>query len=438
MITRKTWVLLVLAGLLLALNVLDRGPPSDIAVLPVVPAVAREAVTRIELSGAEDKVVLKPEGERWRVVAPYQADADQQAVRALLSSFRKEIQADVQIDTGNIDKYGLEPGKGHVVEVWTSGEEPVLSLTVGDDTAGGTNFVRFSGSDAVYRARLGGRARFAKSPSEWRSRYVLDLAPERVVGLVLRRDGAELTLSRPAAEGEGGKPGPWTLDPAPPWAIDQALADGLAARIAQLRAGAFLPADTDPGPIAAEVELLLDDGGGHTLRLHPRSDGALLATVAERDERYRVSESLLDVLPRELADLRDHTVLRLPAEDLDTLLLEDERGTVLLRQDAASRLWQLLQPAGLELDVRQVLAAASTLAALRAEALVASPGPFGKPSTRVTITLVDGTALSLEIGQSTTDPAGRVAWTARRAGLEQVFLLSDETVKRIRAGFGRS
>lgn len=446
-LTAKTQALAALAAVLLLLVLLGGGGPSESGANPVIQAVTRDSVTRIELSGAEDKLVLRPVGGRWRVVAPYEADADQEAVRALLAAFRKEIAVDVQVDRGNEDQYGLEPGKGHVVEIWTSEEDPVISLTVGDDAAGGSSYVRLSGDDAVYRARLGGRARFAKAPADWRNRFVLDLDPARLTGLRLRLGQAELALSRSAGTlaTEGGAataPGPWALEPAPPWPVDQAFLDALAARLGQLRAAAILPADTPLGPEAAEVVLELDDGTTHTLRLFRAEGGPLLATADESQDRFRVPDSLLDVLPRAAEDLRDRTVLRLLREDLDTLLFEDGAGRVLLRQDAASRLWQLIQPAGLELDVKQVQVAVNILSLLRAESVAEGLAPaeagLERPSARVTATLVDGSAEVLEIGAATTDAAGRPAWFARRAGSETVHVVSDELVKRIKAGFGRS
>ncbi len=443
-LTAKSRALAIVAALLLALVLVTGVRTSAVSEVPRIEAVTRDAVTRIELSGAEDKLVLRPEAGRWRVTAPYQAEADQQAVQALLTAFRKEILIDVAVDRGNEDKYGLEPGKGHVIEVWTTEEDPVISFTVGDDTAGGSSYIRLSGDDAVYRARVGGRARFARSLSEWRSRFAVDVAPERVVGMTFRVGEAELALTRPAAETspEGvARARPWSLEPTPPWTLDQALADAWVSRLAQLRAVAILPPDTAIGATAAEVQLSLDDGSARTLRLHPREDGPLLATVDETPERYRVPDVLLQLLPKTADDLRDRTVLRLVREDIDTLLLEDAKGQVLLRQDAASQVWQPIQPSSLTLDVRQTQIAANILALLRAETVIeGAPGAesgLQSPTLTITITRVDGTVARLMIGAPTTDALGRAVWYATATGNANTYLVADELVSRLKAGFGR-
>ncbi len=443
-LTQKSRMLLVVAGLLLALNLLFGRPSSNLSESPRIQAVTREAVTRIEISGAEDKLVIRPEAGRWRVTAPYQAEADQQAVQNILTSFRKEVPVDVQVDRGNEDRYGLEPGKGVVVEIWTDGEEPVISFTVGDDAAGGSTYVRLSGDDAVYRARLGGRARFARPQGEWRSRYVLDLPPEKVVGLEIQAGEAELSLTRPAADpASPANARPWSLEPAPPWPLDQALLDALGGRLAQLRSTAILPPDTALGALSTELRLSLDDGTTRTLRLYAREDGPLLATVDEQPERYRVPEVLLQLLPRSPEDLRDRTVLRLARADIDTLLLEDAQGQVLVRQDPATQVWTPIQPAELQLDVKQTQVAGNILALLRAESVVegGSGGPetgLAKPTLKLTITHVDGAIDQLLVGAPTTDARGQPAWYAAREGGADAYVISDELIRRLKAGFGRS
>lgn len=444
-LTSKTRWLALAALILLALNLLFGGPGVEQSTRPVIPGVSRDAVTRIELSGAEDKVVLQPKGDRWQVTGPYQADADQEAVKAVLAAFRKDIPVDVQIDQGNDDKYGLEPGKGYVVELWTTGADPVISFTVGNDAAGGSNYVRLSGSEAIYRARVGGRDRYARAPAEWRNRMVLDLIPDRVLRLSFKADGGELALTRgagpPDADGKA-PPGPWSLDPTPPWPLDQAYINALAARLASLKAATILPAETPLGGSAGDVELGLDDDTQRELHLYRDEGGRVLATVDDGTERYRVANSLPDLLPKAAEDLRDRTVLSLDRGDLDTLAYQDAQGQVLLRQDVTSQVWQLIQPTDLQLDVRQVQVAVNILAGLRAETVLEgaagnTPG-LAKPTARIVATKVDGSSVTLEIGEPTTNAAGRPSWLVRRVGGADAYVVADELIKRIKAGFGRS
>lgn len=447
-LTRRSRVLLVVAVLLFLLNLLDQRPPGDVSDRPVIAALQREAVTRIEISDAIDKVVLRQGDDRWRVSAPYEADADQATVRALLAAFRKEIPVDVQVDTGNLDKYGLEPGKGIVVEFFTDGESPAVSFTVGNDAAGGSSFVRLSGSESIYRARVGGRARYERAPAEWRNKVLLDVEPEQLTALELRRDDLVITLERGPSPGNDDqglpKPGIWTLDPPPPWPIDQRIADGLVTTLGRMRAGGVAPPEVDGGfsPAAATFALTLTDGTVRTLLVGSREEqGTTYARVEGRDETYRVAANLRVLGNLVLDDLRDKTLLNFTRDDVDTLALEDGATSILLRQDLSTHLWQVIQPANVDLDIRAVFVAVNALATLRADgATTISPEAAGltRPATRFVVTFVDSTSTALEVGNPTTDPRGRPAHYVRRAGSEDVFVLRDETITRLKAGFGRS
>ncbi|RME20631.1 MAG: hypothetical protein D6798_20055, partial [Deltaproteobacteria bacterium] len=102
----RTWTLLGVALLLLALNVLDRGGvASSVAALPVLPAVSAAEVTRVELSDAIRKIVLEPAGDGeggWRLTAPVQAPADARMVEELLDTFSSPVPMDVRVDSGNL------------------------------------------------------------------------------------------------------------------------------------------------------------------------------------------------------------------------------------------------------------------------------------------------------------------------------------------------
>ena len=199
----KTIVLAVVAALLLLVNLVDRGSGERIAEqLPVIHAFDRDEVTRVEITSAAEKVVLEKKDDTWIVVAPYQALADQVAVRDLLMNFRKEVGVDIRVDSGNLDTYGLDTTNGIVVEVFTTGKTPDISFTVGNDAPGGASFVRLSGDDAVYRARVGGRHRYEKAAADWRNRVILGFDKDRAAALSVRQ-GGKLTLH--AARGEIGR-----------------------------------------------------------------------------------------------------------------------------------------------------------------------------------------------------------------------------------------
>jgi hypothetical protein len=451
-LTSKTIALLVLALGLLGLNFLDLGAVDPAAnALPSLSALDRDATTRIEISSAIEKVVLAnepvegstPPTRQWRVVAPVDQVADQVQVGHILTAFRKEVPLDAQVDTGNEDQYGLDATNGIVFEAWAGGDEPAVSITIGFDGPGGTSFVRLSGSDAVYRARIGGRARYDRPATEWRNKVLLDLRPDQIAGIEVERDGVEtLALSRaPGAAPDA--PGQWALHPDPGWPIDQAALEALATRLGAMRAGEVLAPTFDGGleTPAAIARVRTTAGATRELRIGSRGgDGAAFVQVDGGKDVFRVAASNVGGLLADPDDLRDRTVFAFSRADVDTYSFEAGATSIVLQQDHASNLWSVVQPRNFDIDIKLVFFSINNLAELRADALL-EQGPaeagLDPPRARLVVRFLDGRTEALELGGTTTDERGRTLVLARRQGSGQVIGLREATVQRLLQGFGR-
>jgi hypothetical protein len=456
---RKTLALALLALLLLLINLVDAGTTGRLAAdRPVLAAVDRDTASRIEIASALEKVVLQgtPTGKQgvgedkvaWALAGPITGDADPISVRNLLAVFRKETPLDARVDTGNFDTYGLDAGNGILVEIWQGGEAPHLSLTVGNDGPNGTSYVRLSGSDAVYRARVGGRARYAKAAAEWRNRRVFDLDPPAVASLELSRPGqAGLRLvrteDRAPAAGAEARPG-WVLDPDPGFPTDPVDADALIAGLCGLRVGAFLPPEPPPGfdPPLATLTLTATDGAVRRVDVGGSPpDGAFLLRVEGRPELLRVARAPIAAALVAPEALRDRTLLRFERTSVDTLAFESPRlPAVLLQQDLATNLWSVLQPANVDVDLKLVFFMVNTLAELRAESFVELPPAavgLSEPQATITARFLDGSGARLRVGRDTSDARGRPVVFVSVDGKDGVYTIPAATWDKLRAGFGR-
>ena len=249
--TPKTLALAALAVFLVVLNLIDPGStPGSSSQLRIIPPVPAADATRIELSTASEKVRLDkdPQTERWVMSAPLDHPADQRLVAAALQPFRAESTVDVRIDTGNLADYGLDASNGVVVEIFTDADTPKVSLTVGNDAPGGSSFIRLSGDDAVYRARVGGRSRFVRAAADWRNRVVLDFAEDEVQGVSVKPPvGDVVHISRSPVLAEGQTAGAWIVDPDPGWGLDAAGLQAMVSALGELRAAEILGDDFDGG-----------------------------------------------------------------------------------------------------------------------------------------------------------------------------------------------
>jgi len=451
----KTWALLALTALLLLLNFTDSGSGERLAAeLPVIPAIDKTEATRVEISSAIEKVILErspAEGDdpgRWGLTAPAEGDADQILVRSLLNQFRKEASVDIKVDEGNLDEYGLDAGNGIVVEIWTTGEDPAISLTVGFDAPGGSSFVRLSGDDAIYRARVGGRRRVERRGSDWRNAVILDVASIDVAGVEVENQAGGFTLVRGASsemDDDGlPVPGEWTLDPTPEWPVDVLAAEAMVRGLGNMRAGDMLDGSFDGGfetPLA-RARFVMANTTTRSMVVGSRGvDGGAFIKVDDRDEVFRVSRSTIEPLLVGAEELRNKSIFRFERGNVDTMALDEDGTSILLQQDLSNGLWRVIQPANIDVDLKLVFYSINTLAELRAHDFSATePAAAGltSPSARVVMRLLDGSNQVLNIGDPTTDEQGRPCFYVSRGDDPQVYLLRDTTIARIKQGFGRS
>ena len=437
----KTWVLGALALFLCFMAILDGGARSGADDgLPRLPALDRETATRIEITSVTEKIVVeKTAPDTWKLTAPLAYDADAALVSDVLSAFRKEIAMDVRVDSGNDETYGLDANDGLVVEIWSGGEEPAISLIVGFDAVGGSSFVRLSGDPGIYRARVGGRARYAVPSSGWRNRTLLRVDPEKIVAIDVIRPG-EVHLVRGPPD-SNGTPGDWQLDPDPGWPVDQAAVRGLVQALGVLRADEILDSTFDGGfkPAAAGVYVTLEDGTEQKMVVGSRVDRtAAFIRVEGKAEVFRVPVDTARALVRPLGDYRDKTLLSFVPNDLETMSLTEGRNHVVLRQDLATRMWQVVEPKNVDKDPKLVMLGLRALSSLRAlDVVETDPAAAGldRPRARIEVTFFDGTAAAVEVGNDV--PNSELVYV-RKAGGGPVMVLPRKVFEGLRRVFGRS
>lgn len=459
--TQKTALLAAVAGALLALNLVDSGTGARLAdQLPTIEALPRDEVTRIEISTAVNKVVMESaavEGadgvgetkRTWTLAAPIQGEADQVAVRTLLNNFRKDVTLDVKVDEGNLEDYGLDANNGLVVELFRGGDEPDLSFTVGFDGPGGTSFIRLSGDDAVYRARVGGRHRYEKKAAEWRNRVLMGFQSKEAVQLVVQQEGVEtLRLVRGDSPGEGpdgaALPGVWSLEPDPGFAPDQQASANLMASLGNMRAGEILGPDFEGGfsPPGALLEVTLEDGSTRVLEVGTVSGGdTAIVRRGGKPDVYRAPLPAIAAARLPAAEFRDRQLFSFQRTDVDTYAWEEDGSVkVLLQQDLATNLWNVIQPANTDVDIKLVFFSLNTFADLRADDIGRGITPQAAgllpPQGRVIARMLDGSLNVLELGKAGRDSRNRPVRFVRVTGEDTIYMVRLPVLDRVRQGFG--
>lgn len=454
-LTAKTRVLAAIAVALSVLCALAYRPGAAPAALPVVQGVVPDDVSRVVLASAMERIVLErastdrasSEHARWRIVAPLDAPADAEQVRAVLRQFGAGVPLRARMGEGDPKPFGLDTENVLTVQLFTGAEAPALALDVGQDAGGGATFVRLPGAPDVYRADIGGRARLGRAAADWRDKAVLSLEPATVVGLSLTRADGTLLFTRgpsPGTDADGAAiPGTWTSD-RPDLELDAPTVEALVTTLCRMRAGEIHNPTYEAGfdAPAARAELRLDDGGTRTVVLGGRAErAAAFVRVDDRPDVYRVAAPVGRQLTLPLDAFRDRSILSFDVADVASITLADTGLTIVLEQSAdGTGAWSVAQPANMDVDQQAAQSLASTMSALRADALV--PDDVFQPSGTVfTVRFRDGRSVSLEVGAQDRDadnrPVVRVRASRKGEAPARVHFVLQSTLTELRRAFGR-
>jgi len=446
-LTAKSTILAAIAIALSALAIFDQ--PSTDATNPGPAAVATvnpDHVSRIELSTATSKVIIErdPITDEWAISAPIEQAADSARVAQLLAVFRTRITADVTVDEGNLKEYGLDAANGIVVELWTDAKQPAASFTIGADMPGGSSFVRVSGDDAIYRARIGGRRRFAYGPSDWRSRVVVDRKETDIQGVRIEPWNGDLVhLIRQPTDQETGD-GAWSLDPDPGWNKTPKELAQLVSQLGAMRAANILDDEFDGGfsPPAANITIMDKDGTETTLAIGRRQEGGVaFIRVEGREGVYAVSAADIILFTGGAAAIPDRVMFRVDEADMERLSLFQRKLKVDLARDAETGVWNIVSPEGVTADIADIQFVVRQLSAPKGEEEAGEVSGrrtgLGKPRMVFEVQRKDGSLEALVVGRHFRNAQGAIFfWVKSQAG-EQVYVMSEPTLTRLRAGFGQ-
>ena len=446
-LTKKSTLLAAVAIVFSILAALDKPQPAgDRADDVVIASVNPDHVSRIELSSATAKTILKRDiqTETWAITAPIEHQADRARIAQLLAAFRNRVVADVTLDEGNLKDYGLDASNGVVVELWTDSEEPAASFTIGGDMAGGSSFVRVSGDSSVYRARLGGRQRFARDPLDWRNRVVIDRAEADIQGVRIEPwNGDVIHLVRQATDDEQGQ-GPWTLDPDPGWGLTADDLTTVVQKLGQMRAANILDDDFDGGfsPPAASITIMDKDGTETTLAIGRRVEsGVAFIRVAGGSGVYAVPAQDLALFTSGAAAVPSMVMFKVDEADMDRIIYYQRKTKVEIARHPDSGVWRIDSPSSVKADVSEVAFVVRLLSAPKGEEeagkLPDSRTGLKRPRMVFEVQRKDGSHEALYVGRHFRNDGGAVFFWVKAQGSETVYVMSETTLTRLRAGFGQ-
>ena len=397
---------------------------------------------------------LVKDGDRWKVVKPFAADAEAGKVTELLSSLSglEAREKEDRIDRADPKAYALDkpaaevrmtieeevPGPGEAREK----KQRTLAVKLGKhDAAAKKLFVQAEGWPRLDKVDDGVLALATRPAVAYRNRHVLDFASADLAAVAVRRaDGKTMTLQRDMADWKVTTP--FSAD------ADATKAADVADRLGKLEAAEFVaesptPADLDKqyglARPALAVTLTFADKGkqARTLEVGKAKDSksGYFARVADAPAVFVVDNDLHNLLDRDVLALLRAEQWRLSVADIASVRVRKE-GQAEYRLIPATDGYRIAGPfdAAAQPTAGQVLT--DELLAPRAENYVAmeakDPAEYGldKPHLRGVVVGKDGKEHVLEVGKQ--NPKG--GRYARASGRPAVFTVGDRFLAAVDRG----
>lgn len=196
-------------------------------------------VEKISITRGEELLVLKREGDGWRLIEPVQTTADGSEVASLLRILL-EAREERRIEEAprSLADYGLERPSIHL-SMTLKGGKTLPALLLGDVNPNGRSvYVKRPDQPAVFLATVIVRVRADRKPDDFRDKTLLALEPNEVTQVELAGKGQSISLSH--AEGKG-----WEISKPIKARADAAVIGQLLWKIKDARVTAFVGSGPD-------------------------------------------------------------------------------------------------------------------------------------------------------------------------------------------------
>ncbi len=361
----------------------------------------KDAVTGVALAYPDREIEMKKDDKGWRVVKPVDAPADENAVKAVVSTLvDAEVQKSLDQLPSDLAPFGLDKPTVTARLTLKDGSQPP-PVAVGKNTAiGGKMYVRKGDEPKLYLTTSSIGFGLKKEVKDLREKQILTFKDEDVTRVDIKPEGAEpVSLARKDKDS-------WTVDPG------DHPADGTEVRsyLSSLRAtrAVDFPDDAaaDLGKYGLAAPRLVvtvttgkDGAGAQTLLLGGETTQGtqkqIYAMRADQPTVYGLGDWSLRTLTKSAGQFRDKTVLGFdPARVGRAVLERKEGGSVTMARDAGA--WKV-EGAGDKKPKETVISSyLEDLRELRGTDVAAEPAkdlkPYGldAPDLRVTLTDKDG------------------------------------------------
>jgi hypothetical protein len=164
--------------------------PTDRATyqLPTLPKIAKETITKIEVTGPENSFTVQRKDTKW-FIGPGNLLADSSKIDRILDIV-SALKLTAMVSESNSDQlYDLNPEKRIQVNIWAD-KDLKRAFSIGKSAATFRHtFVKISGDDRVFHGEKNFRDRFEMTVDAMRDKKVMAFKPDEIKSFNITRNG---------------------------------------------------------------------------------------------------------------------------------------------------------------------------------------------------------------------------------------------------------
>ena len=211
---KKEYLILALVIVALSAYLYMRKEDRSLYELPVLPEVAKNKVSKIEISHGDTRIVLNKKDENW-YIAPPDYLADKALVDAMLAEIESLKVTTLVSESKDYQRYDLGDDKKITVKAWSS-DTLLRDFAVGKSAQSFRHtFVKLADDDGVYHASNDFRNTFDKTEDDLRDKSVLSFKAAEITDFQVTTEKAAVDFTHKAlAEDETPAQGDQPAEPA--------------------------------------------------------------------------------------------------------------------------------------------------------------------------------------------------------------------------------
>jgi hypothetical protein len=311
--------------------------------------VTRANVQGFTIHDGDELIKVRTEGDAWKMIAPWQDDADAGIVDQLLDAIQSLRPEDVITDLGRGEKkrrmlqdFGLNKSR---LRLKLDGKQMPAELQFGQDTAvQGECYLRITDDDAVYVVSNSLKNIVSKKPEEFRDHRMTPFLTTLINRAIFRVSGGEIELAKEQDD--------WMLvRPIKARASNDAVVDILT-RINQTQIAKFVSDDkSNPGSFGLDspsnvITLFGDEQKNFEIDIGsavPSRPDSVYAGLPQRNSVVELSRAFANLFNITPNDLRDRKIARLNSDLIDRVTIErPDQSKIVLGRD--ENRWRFLSP----------------------------------------------------------------------------------------------